>query len=399
MELIQRSGDEAFFRRQILDAFVSSQDTYDLNQLFELIGILAACGDAEARQAMYDRFGALTTENDIHFYTDKMLDADGETAFRFLLDRYGAISKAEPDYWFDDALLVEARERLGEDTVQRIVAEASESSSDVRAYIDAAREYRERIQRRSSAGDRFMSMTYAQLLDVMSSPSQRKPLGPGFFFRWGARASDDDITRVANDVLICDDKDQHLLWRLQVFVQRPFPLAPDRLISFAQAADWTGVNYVPAASRSVKISHYALLGLKGISHPLVREHGLRLLNDPHLKHYALDMFVNNFEVGDSDMFNEFIARELTDDELHSASMSVQALFEQTPSSELATTFVLLYDRNPCSHCRTAIVEALIELGALPEWMARECSHDSVPETREIARSYRDCKGRPTFAHN
>lgn len=316
-----------------------------------------------------------------------MLELDGETGFLFVLDRVGALLKQDPDFWQDEWLIREANDRFGEAIARRLIADASNANPNVRAYLDEARRHRERISESQPISTAYLHLRYAELLDAKSQPERRLPKGPYVFSKWGTQASDDDIMRAANDLLKCDDDDPDLLWRIQIFGQRAFPLAPDRLISLALSADWSNVEDVPTAPLPVRISHYSLIALERINHPLVRGLGFQLLNDPHLQSYALGMFVNNFEIGDSIVFNEFITRDRPDHELHAAFMAVQDIYEHSPSRELAGTLTLLYDRNPCSYCRTSIVEALIELDAFSDWMARECLFDAVPETREVAREY------------
>jgi hypothetical protein len=45
----------------------------------------------------------------------------------------------------------------------------------------------------------------------------------------------------------------------------------------------------------------------------------------------------------------------------------------------------LYERNPCSECREAIITALIDLAVLPDWMAHECLLDANLNIRSRVR--------------
>jgi hypothetical protein len=75
-----------------------------------------------------------------------------------------------------------------------------------------------------------------------------------------------------------------------------------------------------------------------------------------------------------------------DDEVHELGLGLKDLYAVHPTPAVADIFLGLYERGPCSLCRTNFVRRLIESAALPEWKRREAAHDADPDTRAAVRA-------------
>ena len=71
------------------------------------------------------------------------------------------------------------------------------------------------------------------------------------------------------------------------------------------------------------------------------------------------------------------------EETHHFGMGVRHLVKKHRKGEAEECLLLLYEKGPCSLCRGQVVEDLIALNRIPEWMREECRYDSYTCTRKL----------------
>jgi hypothetical protein len=131
----------------------------------------------------------------------------------------------------------------------------------------------------------------------------------------------------------------------------------------------------------------ALLALEQVRHPLVRTFALALMNDPALRRWSTGLLVANVEEEDYQRVGAYLD-PLSDEELiHASARDVADMAARLPSVAAVPVLWTLYERNPCSACREEIITALVELAALPDWVAHECLHDANLTIRSRVRRY------------
>ena len=72
------------------------------------------------------------------------------------------------------------------------------------------------------------------------------------------------------------------------------------------------------------------------------------------------------------------------DALHNLGFAVVEFAKAHPGAAGERALRMLYDKGPCSLCRTHVVRLLVEMKRFPEWMAQECRWDANPNTRAVA---------------
>lgn len=377
LDIVRETADFAFFRTEILDGLANESETWSLNQLFEMARILAKSGDAEARSGMYSRFA--THDEDLHIFADELVELDGIEGAIFIANRLGAMARDDSEFWDDRWLEDLIQEHTSVTTIEEALGDFAITNPNVAAYLAVIRSNDD--LRAGSRGRRldFRSATYDDLLASFATArwDQRhvalpinRPINS-----WGEHASEGDIRRAAIDLIqIPPDEVTRLRLYLQIFWQRAFPEPPDFLIRLIDHPD-------------ERVPWFALNALESVAHPTVRALGFTLLESPEWRGRAIDMFLSNLEPSDFALFERLIASDLDDDDLHHIGFSLEDIHKRYRTPDSVGCVLLLYDRDPCSECRERLVRILINLDALPDWMAQECLWDANLDTREAVRAY------------
>ena len=186
---------------------------------------------------------------------------------------------------------------------------------------------------------------------------------------WGKSASDGDLQAAAADFLIEQDEGA-LLAYLSIFRFRTFPGPIGRLLELAESAD-------------ARLARHAVAVLSRLTSPQIRNLALRFLDTRHKQGDGVELLTNNYQHGDFLLIQSCLTIPMEADELHHFEMGVRHLVKAHRQEEAEQCLLLLYERGPCSLCRGAIVQELIALDRLPQWMKVECRYDSDTETRKL----------------
>jgi hypothetical protein len=404
LEIIEHTGEMAYYRDEMLKALPEADDDRDLNQLFELLLSLARRGDEAARQAVYDRYAgyierfiqqgfpevrpAAPAPSEpsvllIHPFdglADAIVASDRIAGLLFVAEQQGHLILANPEFSVADFLTRFAEERLGHEVVWRTLRDAQSRSPALAAFFRSAREAREAALQRRYDRAELAHIRYDELRRALFQHSGRlRPAELNYLSleTWGTTASDAEIQRAAADLAATSPEHADLLLAyLRIFWRRPFPLDPQKIIPLVEHPH-------------ERVQAFALSVVSRISHPAVRQLGFRLLERASLRHRAFDMLENNYQFGDHAIIARQYESETDQDTLHGWGMSIKDISKSYPDPLLAIPLNLAYERGPCSACRRRVVEQLIALDAFPAWMAEECLHDADLDTRDLARCHLD----------
>lgn len=281
---------------------------------------------------------------------------------------------SDPEHSSNEVLLSRSFDRFGEEQVWNALESASQTSSQVALFTSLVRARREQWSTSAS--------TQRQEPDDVGFDQLRSLIDDGkakwwFLRSWGKRASDSDVLRAAEQLLMVpyDDTGRLSLF-LRIFGWRAFPLPHQPLM------------YMATIDNS-EVQSAALAALTNVRHPDVRQLGLQLAmsDKPSERGRSLNLVNTDPQPGDHLLMEAMIDRETDEDVLHSIGMSVRDAAEKTQSRELAGALLKLYERGPCVMCRSSVVNWLIGFDALPNQIANECVFDADPATREEVRGY------------
>jgi hypothetical protein len=186
---------------------------------------------------------------------------------------------------------------------------------------------------------------------------------------WGKNANEKDLLAAADDLLLENDENR-LLAYLRIFWFRTFPGPIARLLELAQ-------------SPNVRLARSAVAVLSRLTNPEIRNLALRLLATRNKRGDGVELLTNNYERGDFVLIQSCLTEQMEVNEIHHLEIGVRQLVKANRQQEAEECLLPLYEKGPCSLCRGVIVQDLITLSRLPEWMRLECGYDSDTETRKL----------------
>lgn len=373
LDIISLTGERQYYCDKILQALASGEvdpDSWDRCQLFSFARLFAQTGDELARQTMFD---AYEQEGSIRYLLgSEFIALDGIKGFEYVARKRGVELRANAEDWEDDWLVGKLQEKVGEKESQEAIKQLSANDPLIKAYMNAVEENRTRRKNAKHERRDPTGLSYAEVRSLILEGKHNSIVLP----KWGEIASDDDLLHAAEDLLA--EKERVRLWAyLRIFKRRAFPLDVGYLIELTYSQD-------------DRTAAHALGALALVTSPTVRALAFQLTEKPEQKWkgWIVELLIKNYEVGDHALI-EKLAKELTDDQaLHGLGLYVLEFYEAhpNPDSEIRVLDVL-YENGPCALCRWRFVKRLIELKALPDWMAEECVWDAEEDTRTLMKEY------------
>jgi hypothetical protein len=364
LDLIRVSEDREYFRNRFWDALVTTHEDseeVDLGQVMELARNFAAEGDREMRKAMYEAVLREGFECAGCLYSD-LIKLDGLFALKFAADNFPA-QISDGALWQVNCLVSVLQERDGERVANDAIWFAAETSPRLAQMLEKAQVHRSGSELPKRKGKR---LDYAALKQAIEERGDR---AFGLAIGWGRTASPDELQLAATDLLLEEDE-KRLVAYLSIFRFQRFPRPIARLLELAH-------------SNNVRLTGGAVSALSQLTDPEIRKVALQFLDVPGKRGHGADLLANNYAPGDFHLIEARLRELMGTDEIHHFEMGVRHLAEVHCPEEAANCFLLLYEKGPCSLCRGEIVERLISLSRLPDWMKEECRYDSDTDTRKL----------------
>lgn len=366
-QLIELSRERPFFRdglMRCLQGTVDDPKKFDWEQVFGLARHFAAVGDGEMRAVMYSAFERLGFEV-AGSAAGEFISLDGLDGFVFAASYFDG-EQPSPDVWDVRKLISDLEEQVGEKRLPGLLDEAARRNPRTEAAVNAARNHKREHEKAREVGEAKPAPDYETLR------ARKADLNWASEFRLWARDATAEEILIAGDDFLQGADEAKLLQFLRALHRRPFPGSPDRLLALSD-------------DERKHIRWAAVLALEKICQPNVRRRALELLGSPDRFEDGARMLVSNYQSGDFRILNELLRRSLTDEEFHELGFSVQALLDRELIPGAEELLLLLYEKGPCSNCHEDVVEFLIEMDKVPEWMRRECQFDANVAIGELVR--------------
>jgi hypothetical protein len=368
--LVALTSNPSMFKAQIIDAFAAPDERMDFEQLFDFALLFAKAGDSAARQLMYRQFAAYAGDgNDIG--AAQLIDLDGLQGFQFVAARLGDIARADPDFWDTDYLISQVKDRAAGAVTDADIEALGAADPSVRRYLDVVVETTARRQKAALQRHRLRDEPYAALKERLLARQQKLSIYQ--LKQWGPHAREQDLDAAADDLLRQEDP-HSLASYLAIFNQRPFPRGFRPLLPFVRHTD-------------ERVVRQALQALSLFQSAELRDLGLALLSDHWQPSDSLNLFVRNYQPGDERIFLSLLEAAQSHDEVHALGYGLIDILAQNAVVEAVALRSLLYERQPCSLCRTKVVRQLVTSRTIPAWMLEECQFDADEDTRQAVTSY------------
>jgi hypothetical protein len=363
-DLIARSGAASWLRDQLLTVLPDLPEEVDGDQVFGILGLLAAAGDTVARAGLYAAFTA-NAARDLPDGSEAIVRLDGVAGLLYVA---AALVLDEDDAWYAGYLIAVAGEQAGADAVEAALKDAAAANTRVAAFVEAARRDRD---------EATVARHVTQLPRSESYESIRRRLLAGdksaarHFQRWGQRADEQELRQVAED-LLSEDDDRHRTLYLRLFGIRPFPLDSTLLIPYARHSN-------------PRIAVPALTALERFAHPALRLLAEELLAGGNGR--GAQLLAHNFREGDYELLERLLLTWTDPEAIHALGFGLRDLVAAHPSPAAVLALLAHYEHGPCAMCRSYTVDALLDLRSAPDWLLEECRFDSyLPVRATVARN-------------
>lgn len=311
---------------------------------------------------MYSAFETLGFDGAGDSAAEQLIYLDGIEGFSRVMTQFDVAGDLR-DEWEFFSLVDALAESIGKDEALRILTE--KALRDERLYHLLEAFHKHQIFLSGKSADKTIS-DQPESYDVLKGRLLEKDFTLSHFYRWSKTATQEELKVAADDLL--DEKDEHRLRSyLFIFKDIPFPSSVNVLLSLAD-------------DERKFVKHSAVQALKNVSHPLVRQRALELLNSPVRASDGVALLCSNLQPGDFNLIERALIDAADDEALHAIGYAVKRILEKHLTTEAERSLLILYMKNPCSLCRSDCVRSLLEMGKLPDWMRLECRYDVDSDT-------------------
>lgn len=358
-DIMLSSGNAAFFADAVIRSLPKGPHDWDSSQRFGIARLLAQGRNSFAREAMYSAFRECELkESDI---AAEFIELDGLDGLIFVVGQIGAQLVKNPEQWADPFLLSVARDICGKDPVEAVIRNASATDKNIMAYLTSVE------QNNNSKAPRPdpKTMTYDQIRLLIEA----KRAG-GLLREWAQNASVAELERAARDML--QEKDPEKLRSfLVLFWSRSFPLELNHIFKLLDLPDGP-------------VPFHALRVLANLEHERVRKLAFDIAKTESRRGWAIDLLVKNFRDDDYPVVEAWCDAEQDPGTINAFGRSLVDIFVAHPNYEVEMRLLKkMYEKEPCAHCRSRVVERLMVMNGLTDALKLECEQDSYLDTRVL----------------
>ncbi len=373
-DIVQATGEPDFYARAVIQALSEfgegnneADDERSIDQMFDLLGLLAKSGDPAARQSLLPLYAIKYAQHSGIFGGEALVDTDGLEGYLFVVRQWLQRPLEEDDAWYETSLLRDVEERFGAGPVQAFMAQAASVEPAVGAYFERVHADLITWEAQRGTGPALPQPDYAALRQMISDTDS--PFNRPRFWREGEKMSKADARQLASELLAETDP-QRLRRYLHLFHRRAFPLDPTLLLALARSADAATATPARAA-------------LAQLTAPSVRALALELLETDARPGELIELLTLNFQPGDEAAIERVLQRTWDAYEVETVGRSIRRVFEKnlTPSAE--PSLLLFYERGYCTMCRCGAIELLAGNGLLPSFILEEGCYDAYSGTRKL----------------
>ena len=355
--LVGMTSRPKYFRDGVLGALRSETNEFGPDDVVQMFGL--ARHWKEGRQALYDVFARRGFRSAGIGCAQYLVKMDGVDALLFTLQYFGRIAKSEQAWQFQ-SLVSELEEKEGAEKAAGMLAEAAPGDRRLARLMKFVREAEEPEVKKAGPRASYESARRK----VRGQQSRVTSL-----VVWARKTTAKELRLAADDFR--KEKDEgRLLQYMRIFGFRDFPGSYDKLIELTTRGNW-------------RLSHAAANILAKIDAPELRAIGLELLASADRCDLGLTLLKGRGRPGDYPRIEAALRRKMDDGLYHSFGINVREYVASNFTREAVPCLLLVYEDGLCSMCRRSVVQKLIELDALPEYIREECQYDADSDTRQL----------------
>lgn len=362
-ELIELSKQKEKIRLTILKALSTErQDTWALDQLFDLAAKFAIQGDKEAKKAIYKRYYKRTIQGSECVGQDAIIEIDGLEGIKHIAETKGKVISKDSEEWEDSWTVDYFQEQNPTINVYRELEKASKSNVYIKTYLDTIKKHKVKFQKSERTKYNYQIVTERINSKVIV------PLPPS-----GAiDLSKKDIKKLADDFLKETDR-LKLEKYMRVFDRVKYPYDYQPLLRLAKSKN----------KKDDRLVEYATGTLKYFSGTNIREFAIEKLKKVKIPSDYLDLLVSNYKKGDYKLLTEIVGRCKNDHDIHNIVYGYINIYEANKTKECKDPLEAIYEKLTCGIHRADIIKILIENKVLSTRLKNEIKFDCNEEIRKL----------------
>lgn len=340
----------------------SNEDTWGVDQLFEINAILAKKGNAKARKAIYRRYKKNKFESD-WLGQEQIIQLDGFKGLKLVAATRGKSLSRNKDDWEWSFLVDSFQENHPHIDVLQKLKKAAKKNKYIKKYLNTILKNKKKKKRsipKQKMTYQLISKNIQQLKIVPASIIDIKEL------------STSDIFLLVNDFLKESNPNKQEKY-LRIFARRKFPISYHPILKIANGKNKKDSRLIEFACQSLKffkgedIRNFALKKLPKTDHP---------------GNY-LYLLVSNYKKGDAKLITKIIANHSNEHILHDMIYGLLEIYQNNKTRECKKPLELMYRKLTCGIHRNDLLRILYENQSLSKKILKELEFDSFGETTQL----------------
>lgn len=362
-ELIELSNQKKKIRKAVLNGLATEkEDTWALDQLYDLTTLFAKKGDKEAKKAIYKRYSKKKIEGSDWLGENAIIKLDQLKGLKYIAKNKGKIIKKNPETWEDKRLIDSFHAIYPHINAYEELRRAGTTNRFIWAYLNAVENNTD-----ESKKSKRPRLTYKTVKEKINNNSTvvAPPL-------WIKELSDKDITKLADDFLKENNR-LKLEKYLQIFsvVKYPFNYAP--ILALAKSK----------VKKEDRIVGFATEALKYFSGNDIRLFAIEKIEKVKIPHQYLNLLVANYKKGDYALLSKIIRRCKNEHDIHALIYGFINIYQANGTEECKEPLEAAYNKLTCGIHRKDVVKILIANNVLSEQLKKEIQFDSYFDTRKL----------------
>lgn len=362
--------------KNILKALATEQeDTWALDQLFELAAIYAKKGNRKARQAIYKRYHKKVSYGSSWCGQEAIVKLDGIDGLKYIAETRGKALTENKDDWEDSFFVENFQEENPHIKVFDELRKASKENPYINKYLEEINENKVSNPQRSKR----TKFSY-QLVKESIERNKPFPVPPALI----KDLKKTDIIKLADDFHKEADPIKQEKY-LKVFARTKYPYDYHPIMQIAKRRNTRGTDLV----------EYACEALQYFQAKDIRQYAIHKLEKTNKPFVYLYLLFANYKNGDYKLLSQIADRYKNEHLVHELVGICIDLFKVNRTKECKKPLEIFYSKMTCGICRHEIIKILIDNEVLSRPILKEIEFDSYDETRNLFKKIVNDERKPT----
>ena len=366
-EIISISKQKDKIRKAVLRGLANEQNnSWNLTHLFALAKLYAQQNDAEAKEAVYNRFLNNPIEGSDWVGAYEIIELDGLNGLFYVAEKFGKYIEKHPDDWQDDSIVRHFQTEHQNIQVYEELKMKAQTNKFIGLYLD-------NIQRTETdlKAQRTKPQKYKDIIDEVLNSKAR------ISFARMKNLTEEEIKTIAKH-LLKEKKPANIECLLDIFGFHKFPYDSQLILDFAKQK-CTGKN---------RIAKNAINALKYLKSKAIRDFALNKLQTAKNPIDYLELLIANYKSSDSKLLTEIAEKAKNEHKVERLAGIYTDIFNKNKTKSCKKPLEILYSKTNCALHRKDIIEVLLHNNVLSDTLRKELQYDCNLETRMIALLYK-----------